>query len=84
MSNEFDIEGNRSYRTRETSSWFYKKSSILHYSIRKSEAILIKLYHNECGHKISDKFDYALDQTSMSRVVCPSTRKMLYSTLFTV
>ena len=32
-----------------------------HSSIHKSEAILIKLCRNVCGHMILDDFDYGLD-----------------------
>ena len=43
----------------------------LHSKIHTSEVILIKLCHNVYGYKISDEFDYGLDQTCMSRVICP-------------
>ena len=48
------------------SSIVRKQFCCLHSSIRKSEAILTKLCHNVCDHKVSDEFDNGLDQTDMS------------------
>ena len=61
---EFNFEGIMKDRTRVI-------LSCLHSSNHKYLSILMKLYHNVYGHKISDEFDYGRCLPSKSRVICP-------------
>ena len=50
--------------------------SCLHSSIYKYEPISTKINQNVCDHNMSDKFDYAYNQTRTFRIICPWIRKI--------
>ena len=69
---EFNFEGILNDRTRVMDPWFYENCvilSCLHSSNHKYLSILMKLYHNVYGHKISDEFDYERYPTSIIIII---------------